>query len=172
MGTGVAAALPVSGVAAATAQRSKYIFAVALAHNRTDVSAEMISEMFNVRPGTARGFIRKMVRNGVVDAPNAQGIARLTEPLQRIASQVVEYNPAGGYVVRGKLDELAGKAREMAERMLDESDAPQSPDDAEGETLDTVHLSNSQMPRQNTSDPSAKNPAPSSQSSDPPETRT
>lgn len=134
VGTGVAAAVPVSGMAgaaAAQAQRSKYIFAVALAHNRTDVSAEMISEMFQVRPGTARGFIRKMVRNGVVGEPNAQGIARLAEPLQRIVPQVVEYNPQGGYLVKGRLDEIKAKAKEMAKKLL-EDDAPDqdaSPDD-------------------------------------------
>jgi uncharacterized protein YutE (UPF0331/DUF86 family) len=122
LGSGVAAAVPVSGMAGAAAaqtQRSKYIFAVALAHNRTDVSAEMISEMFKVRPSTAQGFIKKMVRNGVVDAPNADGIARLAKPLQRIASEVVEYNSAGGYIVKGRLDEMTAKAKDAAKRLLD-----------------------------------------------------
>lgn len=135
VGTGVAAAVPVSGIAgaaAAQAQRSKYIFAVALAHNRTDVSAEMISQMFDVRPATARGFIRKMVRNGVVGEPNAQGMVRLAEPLQRITSQVVEYNPQGGYIVKGRLDEMKAKAKEMAEKLF-EDDAP--PTDASSEDL-------------------------------------
>lgn len=124
VGTGIAAAVPVSGTAgaaAAQAQRSKYIFAVALAHNRTDVSADMISEMFNVRPSTARRFIDKMVRNGVVDAPNADGIARLAKPLQRIASEVVEYNPSGGYLVKGRLDEITAKAKDAAKRLLDQA---------------------------------------------------
>ncbi len=128
VGTGVAAAVPVSGMAGAAAvqaQRSKYIFAVALAHNRTDVTAEMISEMFNVRPSEARGFIRKMVRNGVVGEPNAQGVARLAEPLQRITSQLVEYNPQGGYLVKGRLDEMKAKAKEMAEKLF-EDDAPET----------------------------------------------
>lgn len=122
MGTGVVAAVPVqgfAGAAAASAQRSKYIFAVALAHNRVDISAAMISDMFNVRPTTARGLISKLVRNGVVDAPNTDGIARLAEPLQRIVPQVVGYNPAGGYVVKGRLDDLTAKARDMAEKLLD-----------------------------------------------------
>ncbi|QGY00129.1 hypothetical protein EI983_18410 [Roseovarius faecimaris] len=125
LGSGIAAAVPVSGMAgaaAASAQRSKYIFAVALAHNRTDVSADMISEMFNVRPGIARGFIRKMVRNGVVDAPNADGIARLAKPLQRIVPEVVAYKPGGGYVVKGPLDEITAKAKEAAKRLLNEAD--------------------------------------------------
>ena len=123
VGTGVASAVPVSGMAgaaAAQAQRSKYIFAVALAHSRTDVSAEMISQMFEVRPSTAQRFIRKMVKNGVVDRPNANGIARLAEPLQRIVPQVVEHNSAGGYIVKGRLDELTAKARELAEKALSE----------------------------------------------------
>jgi len=124
VGTGVAAAAPVSGMAgaaAAQAQRSKYIFAVALAHSRTDVSAEMISELFQVRPSTANRFIRKMVKNGVVDTPNGQGIARLAEPLQRIVPQVVEHNPAGGYLVKGRLDEITAKAKDAAKRLLDEA---------------------------------------------------
>lgn len=125
VGSGVAAAVPVSGMAGAaatSAQRSKYIFAVALAHNRTDVSAEMISEMFNVRPTQARRFISKMVRNGVVDAPNAQGIARLAKPLQRIVPEVVAYKPGGGYVVKGRLDELTARAKEATKRLLDDTD--------------------------------------------------
>ena len=128
VGTGVAAAVPVTGmagVAAAQAQRGKYIFAVALAHSRTDISADMISDMFQVRPSTARSLLSKLVRNGVVDAPNANGIARLAEPLQRIVPQVVEYNPAGGYVVKGRLEEWTAKARDLADRLLDpEEDAP------------------------------------------------
>lgn len=127
-GTGVAAALPISGAAAATAQRSKYIFAVALAHAKTDVSAEMISETFNIRPGTARQLLSKLIRNGVVDAPNSHGIARLAEPLQRIVPQVVEYNPTGGYVVKGRLDELTAKAKDMAKRVLDSDPEPDEPE--------------------------------------------
>ena len=121
LGSGVAAVVPVQGLAGAAvtqAQRSKYIFAVALAHNRVDVSAEMISEMFNVRPHTARGFIAKMVRNGVVDAPNADGIARLAKPLQRIMPEVVAYNPTGGYTVKGPLKSLKEKAAEIVEEAL------------------------------------------------------
>ena len=144
VGTGVAAAVPVSGMAgaaAAQAQRSKYIFAVALAHNRTDVSAEMISEMFQVRPSTARGFIHKMVRNGVVDTPNADGIARLAEPLQRITSQVVEHNPAGGYIVKGRLDEITAKAKEMAKRLLEGEKEPVPETDEETVSeADATHL--------------------------------
>ena len=121
-GSGVAAALPVPTFAAATAQRSKYIFAVALAHAKTDVSAEMISETFNIRPGTARQLFSKLVKNGVVDSPNTSGIARLAEPLQRIVPQVVEHNPAGGYVVKGRLDELTAKAKEAAKRFLEDED--------------------------------------------------
>lgn len=132
VGTGVAAAVPVQGLAgaaAAQAQRSKYIFAVALAHNRVDVSADMISDMFSVRPSTARGLMSKLVRNGVVDAPNSHGIARLAKPLQRIASEVVEYNPAGGYVVKGRLDELTAKAKEMADRLLESDEVEDLEDD-------------------------------------------
>ncbi len=132
-GSGVAAALPIPGAAAASAQRSKYIFAVALAHARTDVSVEMISETFNIRPGTARQLLAKLVRNGVVDKPNASGIARLAEPLQRIVPQVVEYNPAGGYVVRGRLDDLTAKAKDVAKRLLDDADDGAAPEIAEGE---------------------------------------
>ena len=141
VGTGVAAAVPVSGMAgaaAAQAQRSKYIFAVALAHSRTDVSAEMISDMFQVRPSTAQGFIRKMVRNGVVDAPNANGIARLAEPLQRIVPQVVEYNPSGGYLVKGRLDEIMAKAKDAAKRVLDAVDDPENPEDSEESVSDAT----------------------------------
>ena len=144
VGTGVAAAVPVPGIAgaaAAQAQRSKYIFAVALAHNRTDVSAEMISEMFGVRPGTAQGFIRKMVRNGVVDAPNANGIARLAEPLQRIVPQVVEHNPAGGYVIKGRLDEMTAKARDLAQDFLETETDPAENDLDDAPEPDEISLS-------------------------------
>lgn len=133
LGSGVAATVPVQGIAGAVAtqaQRSKYIFAVALAHNRVDVSAEMISEMFNVRPHTARGFIAKMVRNGVVDVPNAEGIARLAKPLQRVVPEVVVANPAGGYTVKGPLDTLKEKAIEIVEEVLDsEPNSAQSSND-------------------------------------------
>ncbi len=148
VGTGVAAAVPVSGMAGAAAvqaQRSKYIFAVALAHAKTDVSAEMISETFKIRPGTARQLFSKLVKNGVVDAPNSHGMARLAEPLQRIVPQVVEYNPAGGYVVKGPLDTLTDKAKEAVHDLLDpdeEADAeeteltatPPDPDETLSET--------------------------------------
>lgn len=127
-GTGLAATLPASGALAATAQRSKYIHAVALAHARTDISAEMISETFGIRPGAARRYLSQLVRNGVVDVPNPSGIARLAKPLQRIVPEVVEYNPAGGYVVRGRLDELTAKAREMAERVLRDDGSETSED--------------------------------------------
>ncbi len=137
VGTGVAAAVPVQGLAAtaaASARRSKYIFAVALAHNRIDISAETISDTFNIRPHTARGLLGRLVRNGVVDAPNARGVARLAEPLQRIVPQVVEYNPAGGYVVKGPLDEFTARAGKAARKLLEsEDDAPSDdvPDTAE-----------------------------------------
>ncbi len=133
VGTGVAAAVPVSGVAAAAAaqaNRSKYIFAVALAHAKTDVSAEMISETFKIRPGTARQLFSKLVKNGVVDVPNTHGVARLVEPLQRIVPQVVEYNPAGGYVVKGRLDQLTAKAKEAAKRLHEDDVSEDGPDDA------------------------------------------
>jgi len=121
LGAGLTAAIPAKGAVAtlgAGAQRSKYIFAVALAHARNDVSAEMISETFGVRPSTARGFISKMVRNGVVDAPNAKGIATLAKPLQRIVPEVVVYNPTGGYVVKGPVSELREKAIKLARDSL------------------------------------------------------
>lgn len=136
VGTGVAAAVPASGMAgaaAASAQRSKYIFAVAMAHARTDISAEMISESFSIRPHTARRYLARLVRNGVVDAPNAQGVARLAEPLQRIVPQVVEYNPTGGYVVKTRFDEMASKARDMARDILSD-EVPQSDDFEDVET--------------------------------------
>lgn len=130
VGTGVAAAVPAQGLAGAAttqASRSKYIFAVALAHNRTDISADMISDMFHIRSSTARGLLSKLVRNGVVDAPGSNGIARLAEPLQRIVPQVVEYNPAGGYVVKGRLGELTAKARDIADRLLNpDEDEPEA----------------------------------------------
>ena len=127
LGSGVAAAVPMQGLAGAVATqapRSKYIFAVALAHNRVDVSADMISEMFNVRPRTAQGFINKMVRNGVVDAPNAHGVARLAKPLQRVVPEVVAYNPAGGYTVKGPLERLKEKAVEIVDEVLETEPNP------------------------------------------------
>ncbi len=127
-GTGVAATLPVSQVSAATVQRSKYIFAVALAHAKTDISADLISETFKIRPPTARALLSKLVRNGVVDAPNTHGIARLAEPLQRIVPQVVEYNPAGGYVVKGPLDQFTAKARQVAKRLIEDEHQYESTD--------------------------------------------
>ena len=139
VGTGVAAAVPVSGMAgaaAASAQRSKYIFAVALAHNRIDISADMISDMFDVRPGTANQLMAKLVRNGVVDTPNASGIARLAKPLQRITSEVVEYNPAGGYVVKGRLDDLTAKARDAAKRILDSDPLEEQPTETDDTATD------------------------------------
>ena len=142
VGSGVAAAVPVQGLAGAVgaqAHRSKYIFAVALAHARTDVSAEMISDMFNVRPSTARGFIIKMVKNGVVDAPNADGIARLAKPLQRIVPQVVEYNPAGGYVVKGPVSAIREKAVDLAKEALELDTKP--PQNAEIDTPEEISLS-------------------------------
>ena len=133
LGTGVASALPVQGLAAASAQRSKYIFAVAMAHAHTDVSVDRLVDALGVSPATARGFLRKLVRNGVCDAPNAAGVVRLSEPLQRIVPQVVDYNPAGGYTVRGPLNELAGKAREMADRILtEEPEVEEAPETAPG----------------------------------------
>lgn len=122
LGTGAAAALPLQGLASAaasTANRSKYIFAVALAHARTDVSAEMISETFGIRPHVARRYLSRLVRNGVVDAPDASGMARLTKPLQRIIPEVVEYNPAGGYIVKGPRDEILARAKDAARRVMD-----------------------------------------------------
>lgn len=132
LGTGATAALPgsvIAGTSAATAQRSKYIFAVALAHAHIDVSAGALVDKFKVTPTTARALMDKLVRNGVVDPPNAAGIARLAEPLQRIVPQVVEYNPAGGYIIKGPLDELTGKIKKAtadalksdAEEVLDAS---------------------------------------------------
>lgn len=153
VGTGVAAAVPVSGMAGAavaSAKRSKYIFAVALAHAKTDVSAEMISETFRIRPGTARQLFSKLVKNGVVDAPDTHGIARLAEPLQRIVPQVVEYNPGGGYVVKGRLDELTAKAKEAAKRLLEE----EPPDD--GTNGDVIEPDATEI------SPSADDPAPQS----------
>lgn len=134
LGTGVASALPVQGLAAVSAQRSKYIFAVAMAHAHADVSVDRLVDALGVSPATARGFLRKLVRNGVCDAPNAAGIVRLSEPLQRIVPQVIEYNPAGGYTVKGRFTELAEKARDMAETVLGEND------DADG-TSQNVSLS-------------------------------
>ena len=52
-GTGVAATLPVSHVSAATVQRSKYIFAVALAHAKTDISADPGASVLNAK---AKGY--------------------------------------------------------------------------------------------------------------------
>ncbi|MEO1138780.1 MAG: hypothetical protein AAFW87_04915 [Pseudomonadota bacterium] len=122
LGTSVAAAILLPGLAGAVAKqagRSKYVFAVALAHNRIDVSADMISQTFDIRPSIARNLLSKLVCNGVVDAPNAQGIARLSEPLQRIVPQVVEYNPAGGYLVKGRLDELATEALDIVKNSFE-----------------------------------------------------
>ncbi|MEL7257860.1 MAG: hypothetical protein AAFN80_08440 [Pseudomonadota bacterium] len=84
-----------------------------MAHNRINVNADMIVEMFKVRPSTAKRFIDQMVRNGVVDAPNASGVATLAKSLQRVVPEVVEYNPGGGYVVKGRLDELTAKAKKV-----------------------------------------------------------
>ncbi|WP_339106876.1 hypothetical protein [Roseovarius rhodophyticola] len=79
----------------------------------------MIVDMFKVRPSTANRFIDQMVRNGVVDAPNASGVATLTKSLQRIVPEVVEYSPGGGYVVKGRLDELAAKAKKVAKDAIE-----------------------------------------------------
>ncbi len=129
LGSGLAAALPAAGASAATlgtARRSKYIFAVALAHNRVNVSADLIGETFKLRPATARRLFGQLVRNGVVDTPDARGIATLAKPLQRIVPEVVEYNPSGGYVVKGRLDDLISRAKTTVRDVLeiDEDGAP------------------------------------------------
>lgn len=142
LGSGLAAAVPssvASAAAIAPARRSKYIFAVALAHNRINVTADMIVDMFKVRPSTANRFIDQMVRNGVVDAPNANGVATLTKSLQRVVPEVVEYSPGGGYVVKGRLDELTAKAKKVAKDAIEyakdadpnESEANESSNDIE-----------------------------------------
>ncbi len=121
-GSGLAAAIPTSMVSAATlapARRSKYIFAVALAHNRVNLTADMIVDVFKVRPSTARRLMRQLVRNGVVDAPKANGVATLAKSLQRVVPEIVEYKPGGGYIVKGRLDELTTKAKKVTNEALD-----------------------------------------------------
>ncbi len=139
LGSGLAAAVPssvASAAAIAPARRSKYIFAVALAHNRINVTADMIVDMFKVRPSTANRFIDQMVRNGVVDAPNANGVATLTKSLQRVVPEVVEYSPGGGYVVKGRLDELTAKAKKVAKDAIEhvKDTDPNEPDVDENST--------------------------------------
>ena len=125
LGSGLTAAVPVQGLAAAAnAQRSKYIFAVAMVHARTDVSVEMLVESLGVRPSVARGFIAKMARTGVVSPPNAAGVARLAEPLQRIVTQSVTRGSAGGYVVKGPASSLRDKAVDFINEALDSDTVP------------------------------------------------
>jgi DNA-binding IscR family transcriptional regulator len=123
VGSGFATAIPLNAASASFlngAKRSKYIFAVALAHNRVNVTPDMIADAFKVQPSIAGRLLSQLVKNGVVDPPNAQGIATLAKPLQRIVPQVVEANSAGGYFVKGRLEELMVKAEDVTKQLLSE----------------------------------------------------
>lgn len=116
-GTGVAAATPVPVLAkavAAPAVRSRYIWAVALAHAKTDVSVEMIAKQVRVPRATAHRLFSQLIKRGVVETPNAAGVARLSAPLLRISSQVMVQGPTGSAVVKGSLDDTLHKVLDAA----------------------------------------------------------
>ena len=122
---GVAAASPLPAMAkvAAPAARSRYIFAVALAHARTDVTVDMIVNQVGVRPHTARRLFASLIKRGVFETPNASGVARLSAPLLRAASQEMVAGPAGTAVVKGSIEDTLHSALQQS----DDSHTPRLP---------------------------------------------
>ncbi|UXX81897.1 hypothetical protein [Roseovarius pelagicus] len=149
-GSGVAAVapLPALGKAAVPVARSRYIFAVALAHARTGISVDMIADQVGVRNHTARRLFAQLIRRGVVETPNATGMARLSAPLLRITSQEMVMGPGGTAVVRGSVQDTLVRALDQSNtsqqrRALPVEDNPEdSAQDVDEVPAEDLSLSN------------------------------
>lgn len=86
----MATALPVPTIAASpTIKRGAYTWAVAIAHAKSQISGPVIMDRIGVSEDMANQILRKLMRNGVVSAPNAAGTSVLSPSLQRISSVTV-----------------------------------------------------------------------------------
>ncbi len=97
-------------------QRGAYTWAVAIAHAKSRISPDMLMDRLEITPGSARQIISRLEADGVVSAPDATGMSRLSESLLRVTSDVVSRGPDGGMVARRSLKDLSEQLLQRARK--------------------------------------------------------